>query len=82
MSSADGQADVKLRAEKSRVAGDLKLNKLDLRLHRSALNGMNPKAIEQLAPLAKTFLGPLLSKGLKEGVPFPLQVADGCLSTF
>uniref|UniRef100_A0A914WDW2 Uncharacterized protein n=1 Tax=Plectus sambesii TaxID=2011161 RepID=A0A914WDW2_9BILA len=73
VSAAEGQADVRLRAEKKKVAGDLKLNKLDMHVHRSALPDMNPSDIEQLAPLAKTILGPQLSKGLKEGVPFPIQ---------
>lgn len=73
VSAAEGQADVRLRAEEKKVAGDLKLNKLDMHVHRSALADMNPSDIEQLAPLAKTILGPMLSKGLKEGVPFPIQ---------
>uniref|UniRef100_A0AC35FU32 Lipid-binding serum glycoprotein C-terminal domain-containing protein n=1 Tax=Panagrolaimus sp. PS1159 TaxID=55785 RepID=A0AC35FU32_9BILA len=73
VSSADGVADIKLAAEDGRFAGDLKLRKLNVRLHRSAIDGIDPASISQLAPLAKTFLGPQLSSGLKRGFPFPLK---------
>ncbi|VDO65387.1 unnamed protein product [Heligmosomoides polygyrus] len=46
---------------------------LSVKLHRSALSGMDPSSIEQLTPLAKTFIGPQLSQALKKGVPFPLK---------
>uniref|UniRef100_A0A7E4ZUG4 BPI2 domain-containing protein n=1 Tax=Panagrellus redivivus TaxID=6233 RepID=A0A7E4ZUG4_PANRE len=73
VSSADGIADIRLAAEDGRFAGDLKLRKLGVRLHRSAIGGIDPSSISQLAPLAKTFLGPQLSSGLKRGFPYPLQ---------
>ncbi|RCN38849.1 LBP / BPI / CETP family protein, partial [Ancylostoma caninum] len=73
VSSAEGQADVLLAAQNGRLGGDLKLNRLAVRLHRSALPGMDPSSIEQLTPLAKTFIGPQLSQALKKGVPFPLK---------
>lgn len=76
VSSADGVADIKLGAEDGRFAGDLKLRKLNVRLHRSAIGGIDPASISQLAPLAKTFLGPQLSSGLKRGFPFPLKVCS------
>jgi hypothetical protein len=74
VSSADGVADIKLSAEDGKFSGDLKLRKLDVRLHRSGIGGIDPESIEQLAPLAKTFLGPQLSEGLKTGFPYPLKV--------
>ncbi|PIO60492.1 hypothetical protein TELCIR_18010, partial [Teladorsagia circumcincta] len=46
---------------------------LSVRLHRTSLAGMDPSSIEQLAPLAKTFIGPQLSQALKKGIPFPLK---------
>ncbi|KHJ95140.1 LBP / BPI / CETP family protein [Oesophagostomum dentatum] len=73
VSSAEGQADILLAAQNGRLGGDLKLNRLSVRLHRSALPGMDPSSIEQLTPLAKTFIGPQLSQALKKGVPFPLK---------
>ncbi|KAK6752483.1 hypothetical protein RB195_003731 [Necator americanus] len=73
VSSAEGQADILLAAQNGRLGGDLKLNRLNVRLHRSALPGMDPSSIEQLTPLAKTFIGPQLSQALKKGVPFPLK---------
>uniref|UniRef100_A0A0K0D8V6 BPI2 domain-containing protein n=1 Tax=Angiostrongylus cantonensis TaxID=6313 RepID=A0A0K0D8V6_ANGCA len=48
-------------------------SRLSVRLHRSALFGLDPTSIEQLTPLAKTFIGPQLSQALKKGVPFPLK---------
>ncbi|KAI6218366.1 LBP / BPI / CETP family protein [Aphelenchoides fujianensis] len=75
VSSADGVADIKLNAEDARITGDLKLRRLNVRLHRSAIGGISPESIEQLAPLAKTFLGPQLSRGLKQGLPFPLKAS-------
>ncbi|KAK0399766.1 hypothetical protein QR680_003204 [Steinernema hermaphroditum] len=73
VSSASGQTDIKLLAENGKFSGDLKLKKLNVRLHRSAIEGIEPESIEQLAPLAKTFLGPQLAKGLKQGFPYPLK---------
>ncbi|KAE9553522.1 hypothetical protein FO519_003271 [Halicephalobus sp. NKZ332] len=73
VSSADGVADIRLAAEEGRLAGDLKLRKLNARLHRSAIGGIDPDSISQLSPLAKTFLGPQLSTGLKRGFPYPLR---------
>ena len=73
VSSADGVADIKLAAEDGKFAGDLKLRKLNARLHRSAIDGIDPDSISQLSPLAKTFLGPQLSTGLKRGFPYPLK---------
>ncbi|CAD5219466.1 unnamed protein product [Bursaphelenchus okinawaensis] len=73
VSSADGLADIKMMAEDGRFSGDLKLRKLNVRLHRSGIAGVEPDSIAQLAPLAKTFLGPQLSKGLKQGLPYPLK---------
>ncbi|KAK5977176.1 LBP / BPI / CETP family protein [Trichostrongylus colubriformis] len=73
VSSAEGQADVLLYARNGRLGGDLKLNRLSVRLHRTSLAGMDPSSIEQIAPLAKTFIGPQLSQALKKGIPFPLQ---------
>ncbi|CAI4223500.1 unnamed protein product [Auanema sp. JU1783] len=72
VSSADGQADINLSAQGGKLGGDLKLNRLAVRLHRSAIE-IEPSAIEQLTPLAKTFIGPQLSQALHKGVPFPLQ---------
>ncbi|KAK6038354.1 hypothetical protein COOONC_06276, partial [Cooperia oncophora] len=46
---------------------------LSVRLHRTSLAGIDPSSIEQLAPLAKTFIGPQLSQALKKGIPFPLK---------
>lgn len=74
VSSADGIADIKLSAEDGKFSGDLKLRKLNVRLHRSAIGGIDPDSIAQLAPLAKTFLGPQLARGLKQGLPYPLKV--------
>ena len=74
VSSADGIADIKLSAEDGKFSGDLKLRKLNVRLHRSAIGGIDPESIAQLAPLAKTFLGPQLARGLKQGLPYPLKV--------
>ncbi|XGW26548.1 hypothetical protein V3C99_007282 [Haemonchus contortus] len=73
VSSADGQADVLLAAQNGHLGGDLKLNRLSVRLHRTSLAEMDPSSIEQLAPLAKTFIGPQLSQALKKGIPFPLK---------
>lgn len=73
MSSADGIADIRLKADDGKFSGDLKLKKLLVRLHRAAIP-IEPESISQLAPLAKTFLGPELAKGLKQGLPFPLKV--------
>ncbi|PIO69219.1 hypothetical protein TELCIR_08967 [Teladorsagia circumcincta] len=73
VSSAEGQADVLLAAQNGHLGGDLKLNRLSVRLHRTSLAGMDPSSIEQLAPLAKTFIGPQLSQALKKGIPFPLK---------
>ncbi|CAK5063897.1 unnamed protein product [Meloidogyne enterolobii] len=72
VSSADGTADIKLNAENDKFGGDLKLKKLLVRLHRSAIQ-IEPESISQLAPLAKMFLGPELAKALKQGLPFPLK---------
>ncbi|PAV65762.1 hypothetical protein WR25_19710 [Diploscapter pachys] len=46
--------------------------RLAVHLHRSALPDMDPDSIEQLTPLAKTFIGPQLNDALKKGIPFPL----------
>uniref|UniRef100_A0AC34Q3I8 Uncharacterized protein n=1 Tax=Panagrolaimus sp. JU765 TaxID=591449 RepID=A0AC34Q3I8_9BILA len=73
VSSADGIADIRLAAEEGKFAGDLKLRRLNARLHRSAIGGIDPDSIAQLSPLAKTFLGPQLSSGLKRGFPYPLK---------
>uniref|UniRef100_A0A914CDS3 Lipid-binding serum glycoprotein C-terminal domain-containing protein n=2 Tax=Acrobeloides nanus TaxID=290746 RepID=A0A914CDS3_9BILA len=73
VSSADGIADIKLKADDGKFSGDLKLRKLNVRLHRSAIDGINPESISELAPLAKTFLGPELARGLKQGLPYPLK---------
>ncbi|VDM60783.1 unnamed protein product [Angiostrongylus costaricensis] len=73
VSTAEGQADILLAAQNGRLVGDLKLNRLSVHLHRSALLGLDPTSIEQLTPLAKTFIGPQLSQALKKGVPFPLK---------
>ena len=75
VSSADGTADIKLNAENDKFGGDLKLKKLLVRLHRSAIQ-IEPESISQLAPLAKMFLGPELAKALKQGLPFPLKVGE------
>ena len=73
VSSADGLGDIRLSAGESRLSGDIKLRKLAVRLHRSAIGGVSADSIAQLAPLAKTFLGPQLSAGLKAGFPYPLK---------
>ena len=75
VSSADGIADIKLNAADDKFGGDLKLKKLLVRLHRSAIP-IEPESISQLAPLAKMFLGPELARALKQGLPFPLRVRD------
>ncbi|KAI3411945.1 hypothetical protein GPALN_002001 [Globodera pallida] len=72
VSSAEGVADIRLSAVNGKIAGDLKLRKLNLRLHRSAIP-IEPEVISQLAPLAKTFLGPELARSLKQGLPYPLK---------
>ncbi|KAL3077551.1 hypothetical protein niasHS_012257 [Heterodera schachtii] len=72
VSSAEGMADIRLNAVDRKIAGDLKLRKLNIRLHRSAIP-IEPEVISQMAPLAKTFLGPELARGLKEGLPYPLK---------
>lgn len=86
VSSADGIADIKLSAEDGKFSGDLKLRKLNVRLHRSAIGGIDPDSIAQLAPLAKTFLGPQLARGLKQGLPYPLKVGvlslEVCVPSF
>jgi hypothetical protein len=69
----DGLADIKLSADDGKFSGDLKLRKLAVHLHRSAIGGIDPESIAQLAPLAKTFLGPSLAGTLKQGLPYPLQ---------
>lgn len=74
VSSADGVADIKLLADNGRFSGDLKLRKLNVRLHRSGIDGVDSESISQIAPLAKTFLGPQLARGLKQGFPYPLKV--------
>ena len=73
VSTADGLADIKMIADEGKFSGDLKLRKLDVHLHRSAIGGIDPESISQLAPLAKTFLGPSLAATLKQGLPYPLQ---------
>lgn len=73
VSSAEGMSDLRLSAGDGKFSGDMKLKKLQLRLHRSSIP-IEPESIAQLAPLAKTFLGPELAKGLKQGIPFPLKV--------
>lgn len=74
VSSADGITDLKLNAEANKLSGDLRLRKLNVRLHRSAVNGIEPESIAELTPLVKTFIGPQLSQGLKQGFPYPLKV--------
>lgn len=74
VSSAEGVTDIKLRAEEDKLSGNLRLRKLNVRLHRSAIEGIEPNNIAELAPLVKTFLGPQLSEGLKQGFPYPLKV--------
>ncbi|KAI6175334.1 LBP / BPI / CETP family protein [Aphelenchoides bicaudatus] len=81
VSSADGLAEIKLNADDGKFSGDLKLRKLDVRLHRSGIGGIDPESIEQLAPLAKTFLGPQLSKGLKQGLAISSQRLNNLHST-
>uniref|UniRef100_A0A0M3IIC1 BPI2 domain-containing protein n=1 Tax=Ascaris lumbricoides TaxID=6252 RepID=A0A0M3IIC1_ASCLU len=73
VSSADTIADVRLLVEDHKFAAAFKLHKLAVSLHRSAIGGVGSDDISQLAPLAKTFLGPQISKALRQGVPFPLQ---------
>lgn len=74
VSSAEGVTDIKLNAETDKLSGDLRLRKLNVRLHRSAIDGIEPESITELTPLIKTFLGPQLSQGLKQGFPYPLKV--------
>lgn len=73
VSAADLQADLRLLVENQKFAAALKLNKFNVRLHRSAIKGLNSDSIAQLTPLAKTFLGPQLAKALRKGVSFPLK---------
>ncbi|KAM3725082.1 Bactericidal permeability-increasing protein [Dirofilaria immitis] len=73
VSTADLQADFRLLVEDEKFAAALKINKFDIRLHRSAIKGLNGNSITQLAPLAKTFLGSQLVKALRKGIPFPLK---------
>uniref|UniRef100_A0A915PZX0 Lipid-binding serum glycoprotein C-terminal domain-containing protein n=1 Tax=Setaria digitata TaxID=48799 RepID=A0A915PZX0_9BILA len=73
VSTADLQADFHLLVENQRIAAALKINRFDIRLHRSAIKGINSNSITQLAPLAKTFFGPQLAKALRNGIPFPLK---------
>ncbi|VDM07810.1 unnamed protein product [Wuchereria bancrofti] len=73
VSTADLQADFRLLIEDEKFAAALKINKFDIRLHRSAIKGLTSNSIAQLAPLAKTFLGPQLVKALKNGIPLPLK---------
>ncbi|EFO14940.1 hypothetical protein LOAG_13575 [Loa loa] len=72
VSTADLQADFRLLIEDEKFAAALKINKFNIRLHRSAIKGLTSNSITQLAPLAKTFLGPQLVKALKNGIPLPL----------
>ncbi|CAD6195693.1 unnamed protein product [Caenorhabditis auriculariae] len=73
VSSADGDAEVLLSVEGDNLSGELKLRTLDVRLHRTAIEGIHSQSFAQLAPLAKTFIGPHLSDALKRGIPFPLK---------
>jgi hypothetical protein len=89
VSTAEGVADIRPTAENGTLRGDLKLRKLAVSLHRRSTNTtpikfintrfssaieIDPNTISQLAPLAKTFLGPELAKGIKKGLPYPLKV--------
>ncbi|VDK19708.1 unnamed protein product [Anisakis simplex] len=75
VSSTDVVADLRLLIDDHNFAADFKLHKLAVGLHRSAVDGISSEEISQMAPLAKTFLGPQLSKALRKGLPFPLQVS-------
>lgn len=48
--------------------------RLGVHLHRASVAGIDPESVEQLSPLAKTFIGPQLSSKLQKGMPFPLKV--------
>ncbi|GMR47333.1 hypothetical protein PMAYCL1PPCAC_17528, partial [Pristionchus mayeri] len=61
VASAEGQADVLLHVDEERMWGEIKLNKLGVHLHRASVAGIDPDSVEQLSPLAKTFIGPQLS---------------------
>ncbi|CAJ0565629.1 unnamed protein product, partial [Mesorhabditis spiculigera] len=73
VASADGQADLQLLAKDGKLSGDMKLNKLNVHLHRSNLPDLDPSTIEGLAPLAKNFVVPQVGQGLKRGIPFPIR---------
>ncbi|CAJ0959412.1 unnamed protein product, partial [Mesorhabditis belari] len=73
VASADGQVDLQLSANGGRLSGDMKLNKLAIRLHRSNLADIDPETIEGLAPLAKNFVAPQIGQGMKRGIPFPIK---------
>uniref|UniRef100_A0A8R1U2X5 Lipid-binding serum glycoprotein C-terminal domain-containing protein n=1 Tax=Pristionchus pacificus TaxID=54126 RepID=A0A8R1U2X5_PRIPA len=73
VASAEGQADVLLHVDQERMWGEIKLNKLGVHLHRASVAGIDPESVEQLSPLAKTFIGPQLSSKLQKGMPFPLK---------
>ena len=67
----DGQADIRTSISNNNVIGNIKINTLDFRLHRSTLSDIEPKNVKQLGTVAKQLLGPELSRGLKRGIPLP-----------
>src|SRR4051812_14712486 len=65
--------ELRLGATADKLTGSVDFTKLTARVHRSTLKSLNPKNVEELAPLVKTLVTPELNKALGEGFAIPFS---------
>ncbi|ULT85988.1 hypothetical protein L3Y34_005991 [Caenorhabditis briggsae] len=71
--SINGQADIKFSPTSESLNARMNLNRFNVRLHRSAVRGIDETSIARLSPLSKTFIAPRLSAAVEKAARFPLQ---------
>ncbi|CAI2354664.1 unnamed protein product [Caenorhabditis sp. 36 PRJEB53466] len=71
--SINGQADITFSPTSESLNARLNLNRFIVRLHRSAVRGIDEESVARLSPLSKTFIAPRLSAAVEKAARFPMQ---------
>ncbi|CAL2042734.1 unnamed protein product [Caenorhabditis brenneri] len=71
--SINGQADITFAPTNESLNARFNLNRFNVRLHRSAVRGIDETSIARLSPLSKTFIAPRLSAAVEKAARFPMQ---------
>ncbi len=68
----DLQADAHLRMRGQRVVGNMTIHRMDLRLLRSSIAGLDENSIGDLSAFASQILEEQASANMQKGIPIPL----------